>query len=345
MDKARERFSQKSVFLRWCDSENLEVITGYSVKDLRKINLTRIWKRLELPSAYCHLEGSQGFTGALVTEIPAGKNSALTRHMYEEQILVLEGKGSTQFWSGGKNITLEWKTGSIFSPPLNTVHQHFNGSRAKPVRLIAVNNAPLVFNIFNSPDFVFNSQYEFSDRFSCKAVFFTSVFSAGTIEDLKVNFIPDAYSVKLDSHPERGKGFSRIGIQMSGNSMVGHIMQIKSGTYKKLHRHHAGTHIIVLAGKGYTLMWPPKGDRIRIDWQKGSLLVPPEGWYHSHFVTSSEDARHLALRRGLRHVGTTWMPMVSESEGGHMLEHENESSDIRKAYEEELAKEGLELKM
>ena len=56
------------------------------------------------------------------------------------------------------------------------------------------------------------------------------------------------------------------------------------------------------AGKDYSLMWPG-GKFVRVDWKPGSLLVPPEGWYHHHFTTSKEPARHLALRRGFRQVG------------------------------------------
>jgi len=87
--------------------------------------------------------------------------------------------------------------------------------------------------------------------------------------------------------------------------MVGHIMSVESGTYKKAHRHGPGAQVIVIAGTGYSLMWFPEkeNEMVRVDWQPGSLLVPPEGWYHHHFTTSREAARHLALRRGLRQVG------------------------------------------
>jgi len=127
--------------------------------------------------------------------------------------------------------------------------------------------------------------------------------------------------------------------------MVGHIMAIESGTYKKAHQHGPGAQVIVLDGKGYSLMWPPGGKFVRFDWKRGSLFVPPEGWFHHHFTTSREAARHLALRRGLRKVGHPWMPTVSQYEGGHLLEHENEPPEIRTMYEEELKKEGVPLRM
>ena len=344
--EAKRRASKKSPFLEWCDREGLKVITGYGVEDLRALELG-YWERLGGPAAYCHLEGSQGFVGALVAEIPPGKSLRPVRHMYEEQVLILEGRGATQFWSEAtrQDVTLEWQTGSLFSPPLNVKHQHFNGSAGEPVRLVAVNNAPLIYNIYKSPDFIFNVPYEFNDRFAGQRDFFSSEFRPSDLEDIAVNFIPDIYAVELDYHPERGIGFSRLGIHLSGNSMVGHIMAIESGTYKKAHRHHAGAQVIVLAGKGYTLMWPPGGEFVRVDWRKGSLLVPPEGWYHHHFTTSREAARHLALRRGLRGVGMPWLPNVSEHEGGNLLEHEDEPAEIRALYEADLAKEGVPLRM
>lgn len=345
-DVTRERVLRRSPFLKWCDSEGLAVVSGYGVEDLRTLPLT-YWERLGGAAAYCHLEGSQGFVGALVGEIPAGKSLRPIRHLYETQVLILEGRGATQFWSGSADraVTVEWQTGSLFSPPLNARYQHFNGSASEPVRFVAVNNAPLVFNIFRSPDFVFNASHEFTDRFAGQGDFFSSELKPGELEDKAVNFIPDVYAVRLDPHPERGIGFSRLGIHLSGNSMVGHIMAIESGTYKKAHRHGSGAQVIVLKGKGYSLMWPPGGDFVRVDWRKGSLLVPPEGWYHHHFTTSREAARHLALRRGLRGIGIPWLPNVSEHEGGHRMEHEDEPPEIRAMYEADLAREGIPLRM
>ena len=342
----RKRYARKSAFLEWCDAEGLKVTGGYGVEDLRTAPLEN-WDRLGGPAAYCHLEGSQGFVGAMIGEIPAGKNLKPMHHMYEEQVLILTGRGATQFWSEGSKdpITLEWQAGSLFSPPINCKHQHFNGSSQEPVRFVAVNNAPLIVNIFHSPDFVFNVPYEFKDRFSGQKDFFSSELKPGELEDRVVNFIPDVDAVQLDYHPERGIGFSRLGIHLSGNSMVGHIMAIESGTYKKAHQHGPGAQVIVLDGKGYSLMWPPGGKFVRFDWKRGSLFVPPEGWFHHHFTTSREAARHLALRRGLRKVGHPWMPTVSQYEGGHLLEHENEPPEIRAMYEEELKKEGVPLRM
>jgi quercetin dioxygenase-like cupin family protein len=352
---AKERFLRKSPFLEFCDAEGLPVITGYGVEDLRTVPLSH-WERLGGPAAYCHLEGSQGFVGSMVAEIPPGKNLKPMRHLYEELILILEGRGATQFWceKTHQTILLEWQAGSLFSPPLNVKHQHFNGSATEPVRFVAPSNAPIIFNAFASPEFIFNTPYEFTDRFSGQNNYFSSEIKEGEFEDTSINFISDIYAVPLTKYPRRGVDYSRLGITGSGNkAMVGHIMAIGSGTYRKPHYHGSGAQVVVLDGKGYTLMWPkydtnegPKdGKFVKVDWHKGSLLVPPEGWYHSHFTTSAEPGLHLALRRGQRGVGKRYLPTVPESEGGTVMDYEDEPREVRAIYEAELAKTGVPCRM
>jgi quercetin dioxygenase-like cupin family protein len=213
-----KRYARKAAFVEFCDRDGLAVITGYGVDDLKTAPL-KYWERWGGPAAYCHLEGSQGFVGVMIAEIPAGKSLKPIRHMYEEQVLILSGRGATQFWSeSGKDpITLEWQAGSLFSPPLNVKHQHHNGSATEPVRIATANNLPLVMNLYNSPEFVFNVPYEFKDRFAGQKDFFSSELKPGEQEDRVVNFIPDLTAVQLDYHPERGIGFSRLGIHLSGN--------------------------------------------------------------------------------------------------------------------------------
>jgi quercetin dioxygenase-like cupin family protein len=82
--------------------------------------------------------------------IPSGSRSGKHRHMSEEYIFVLEGKGYDLHWDvdfelGEKYYwkvaetpsRWEWEQGdSIYIPP-NTVHQHFNSDPENPVRFIS----------------------------------------------------------------------------------------------------------------------------------------------------------------------------------------------------------------
>ena len=345
------RAPRKKPYQTWFEREGLELVSGYAVDDLGALSLG-YWERLGCAASYVHLEGGNGYVGALVGEIPPGGQTKPIHHMFEAQVLILRGSGVSQFWvtdDKSKALTLEWRRGSVFSPPLNVWYQLFNGSGSEPVRFAAVSNAPMIANIYRNSDFIFNTPYHFADRFDGRDNYFSSEFEKSEEEDTSVNFIPDVYAVPLTSHEERGRGYSRLGISLSGNAMAGHIGSFAVGTYKKIHRHGGGAQVIVLGGTGYSVMWPAEGDPerdlVRADWHAGSLVVPPENWYHSHFNTGPEPARVLALRRGFRGLGPDWYSTISSREGGHQLEYEDEPPNIRPMYEAELAKRGVTLQM
>ncbi|UCE74239.1 MAG: hypothetical protein JSV56_00660, partial [Methanomassiliicoccales archaeon] len=112
-----------------------------------------------------------------------------------------------------------------------------------------------------------------------------------------------------------------------------------------------GAYIVILEGKGYSLMWLEGQPKQRFDWHRGSLIVPGRMWFHQHFNTGGEPAKYLALRWGSRKFPTG--KHFSEGEGwwysiklgGHQIEYEDEDPAVRQMYEQDLAKEGIELKL
>jgi quercetin dioxygenase-like cupin family protein len=85
--------------------------------------------------------------------IPPGSRSGKHRHLAEECLYVLEGRGydlhqdcdveitDTYFWKPQDEIKrFEWEAGDVIYIPPNTIHQHFNGDTGKPVRLISAIN-------------------------------------------------------------------------------------------------------------------------------------------------------------------------------------------------------------
>ena len=85
--------------------------------------------------------------------IPPGSRSGKHRHLAEECLYVLEGQGydlhqdcdveitDTYHWKPQDEVKrFEWEAGDVIYVPPNTIHQHFNESPEKPVRLISVIN-------------------------------------------------------------------------------------------------------------------------------------------------------------------------------------------------------------
>jgi gentisate 1,2-dioxygenase len=55
-------------------------------------------------------------------QIPPASRSGMHRHMVEEQILILEGRG----YDIHDGARFDWERGDLVSIPAMTAHQHFN---------------------------------------------------------------------------------------------------------------------------------------------------------------------------------------------------------------------------
>src|SRR5712671_7671095 len=144
-------------YLRWVREEGLEVIGAQYVANLRTVEL-KPWPRRGGAGVFVNHDASRTSNDCYVCAIPPGQKLAPQRQMFEEMILVLDGRGSTSVWNDeGKRITFEWKAGAMFAIPLNCWHQHFNGSGQEPARYVGVTNAPAVMNLYDDTNFVFNT--------------------------------------------------------------------------------------------------------------------------------------------------------------------------------------------
>lgn len=85
--------------------------------------------------------------------IPPGSRSGKHRHLAEECLYVVEGRGydlhqdcdveitDTYFWTPQDEVKrFEWEAGDVIYVPPNTIHQHFNADRDRPARLISAIN-------------------------------------------------------------------------------------------------------------------------------------------------------------------------------------------------------------
>jgi uncharacterized RmlC-like cupin family protein len=325
-------------YRKFLETEGLEVIQGHYVDDVRTVPL-KAWPRKGGLGVMINL-CEQSIDDAYVCEIPPGKSLNPQQHLFEELVYVVGGAGATKVRFGkDKEQIFEWKDGSVFAIPLNCPYQHFNTDGARPARYVAVTSAPLMMSLFNDLDFIFNNDFQFTARYAGEDSYFSR---EEFVEGIKgglwdTNFIPD---IRAFMSPDRlvgewrGKKMKHTYISMASSVMKTHVAQFEVGTYKKAHRHGPGAHIIILNGSGYSLMWEPGQPKKKYDWQEGSMLSPPAGWYHQHFNTGPEPVRHLAFHR----------PAVinyGRSENNDEIPYEAEDADVRELFNAELAKAGI----
>ena len=367
MDDKEQEFSGKilpleTTYGKWQREEGIPVHTGFWI-DLATVALG-YWPRKECLGAYVNLADQESLD-AYVAEMAPGKHTAAQRHMYEETIYVLKGRGSTTLWYDGMaKQTIEWQEGSLFSPPLNAWHQHFNADVNQTARYVAVTSAPLYVNLFHSKDFIYQNPFRFDDRYRGSEGDFSEmgVEIAISIPDAeraaqrnrlnriwKTNFIKDVsrFDRLTQNRYMYADGSSKSKhFGLSENTMAGHIVESQSGYYKKAHRHGPGAHLIIVKGRGHSLIWEEGKERLRVDWRPGVMLSPPDMWWHQHFSTGQEPTRQLALRWANmgEYIGTTNWKRYSE-DFGEQIAYEDEDPEIRKTFEDECRANGVEVKM
>lgn len=325
-----------SPYAIWQKAEGVPLYKASYIENLYTLELGP-WPRLGQNGAIVNL-ADQEHDDAWVIEIAPGQQTSVQHHLFEATFYVLSGRGATTFWQEGHpSDSVEWKRGSVFSPPLNCYYQHFNGDGQEPVRLFSVTNAPMVMNLFREGEFPFNDSYQFKGRYESGAGFFEAAAEKVTSNKWVTNFIGDIRTFGLDPAVGRGAGGLLTQFSMSNNSMVAHCSQFPPGTYKKAHRHNVGAHVIILDGQGYSLLWFEGEEPTRVDWQDGSVLSPKEREYHQHFNTGSTPARYLAMRLGeldARHY-RGFMP--------EQIEYEDEDPAIYESYARECVGNGVDV--
>ena len=352
---------------RWLEKEGIPILDGFGVTDVKRLSL-RPWKRLGCDGAYLQLRGLEGITGVYVARVAPGTMTEPEKHLYEKVIYIVQGQGVAEIQQSGRvPQAINWKTGSLFSPPLNSTHRLINQS-TEPAIFVAVTTAPMILDHFHNERFVFNSDFAFSDRYDGEGDYFEvgdqRYLAANNRQWIwETNFIPDVRKAIIDEQEQKGAGVNLTQFEMANNTLIGHLADWPVGRYHKAHYHGGGAVLVILRSEGYSLMWPNEwgtrpyengyGDRIvRVNWTAGSVFSPPTNWFHQHFNTGAEPALQLALRcgsqkfpLGIRVAAIRAGVYTSVKEGGTLIEYEDEDPEIRQAYQLELDKKGIRADM
>jgi uncharacterized RmlC-like cupin family protein len=288
-------------YSRWVDSGRgtRPTFSGLLIQDVRTHPLT-YWPELGVPGLYIQMADYQ-ITDGWILEIPPRRSTRPQKHLFEKGIYFFGGPGHTILLQEGRAPQrVNWKARSLFSIPLNVTYQHFNDSDA-PIRLVAVTSFPYVINSVDSQPFVFDNSFAFRDRYDGNADF-AGAERRGRRNRIATNLVEDALAAPLDPHDLRGHGATNMHWSMGGNSMIDlHLSQIPGRIYKRAHRHSSDAFILLLSGRGYSLTWAEGKyrERIRVDWQEGTLFVPPIYWYHQHLNPGPDPARYLAMNASM----------------------------------------------
>lgn len=108
---------------------------------------------------------------------------------------------------------------------------------------------------------------------------------------------------------------------------------------------------MIIKGHGFSLFWRQGEQPKRYDWQDGSVFTPPAMMWHQHFNTGAIPARYLPPRLGgIKYsLGEGFGDITKVDKdvkaGGNQIEYYDEDPNIRKMFEEELAKSGTYSRM
>jgi mannose-6-phosphate isomerase-like protein (cupin superfamily) len=335
----------------WIESLGLPIHTGYYIDDLSAVPLG-FWEERGCAAAFIQLEGQQGITETRVSEIPPRAVLPAVRLAFDEVVYVVQGRGATTVGQpSGKRKSFEWQANSMFLLPRHQYHEFANTSGSQPARLLHYNYFPLLLTA--SPDATpFMTTAVNAERvdteLDLEALYAEpslrppdehGAFWAKRAQAWVGSFFPDMSAWdKLTVNQGRGAGGRSVIVEFPNSEIWCHMSMFPSRTYKKAHRHGPGRAIVIPAGEGYSEMWAEGKDKVLAPWKPGSLITPPDRWFHQHFNVSANSARYLAFHPPLLFDGHAER---IEDRQRDQIEYVDEDPRVRAHFESELGQRGL----
>jgi len=345
----------RTPFERWVEDDlKLPLHRGYFSGPLGQAEL-RPWPERGIAAAFWDVKGAESLAGLYVGELAPARSGERTRQLYDEVMYILSGRGSTTVTAPSGPISFEWGPGSLFAIPLNYPYQLHNGSGRDPARFLSVSTLPIVYSLFRDAAFIYGTDWD-SRRLPSHAGASDAILyepdpdHERTAVDLyETLFVPDVLAVPRRAFVERGEANRTVYFELANAPISAHVAEIEGGRFFNPHRHGPSAFVCVLAGSGYTLMWPDDSEPLRYDWPEGDVgvVVPPNMWWHGHFVTSPRVLQLAIKLQSRKYPPNHLFDKVHKhvSEGGTVIRYTDLEPTLRMriwdTYVEECARHGL----
>lgn len=290
--------------------------------ELVRLDTHQLKADAELGVALARLgEGRLHQVDATLIELPPGGRLLPQRHLAEEIIYIVSGKGFTEMWvDAEEKVRYAWEAGDLLSPSLNTWHQHVNASDSAPARYVAISTTPISKNIFPSEEFLTGSDFVFADRWRQGIMQQPEYTPEGGFESSEVvrmrvgHMLPDIDDRELRQRRQGAWGITILPEgDLAGNRVLEMEVREKDGeefTDEQAHLHHHPWEVVyvVLDGAGYTNARSNGEELRRIDWEAGDLFIIEANESHDNRARPGMRTRYLQVKaagyfRGVGDVG------------------------------------------
>lgn len=320
---------------RWVDRhrENMPVFEGILIQDVNSVEL-HPWPALgeNISGVYLRFSDYQLSDGRIIALPPSGKTTT-QRHLFEMDIYCLSGRGYTMIQQEGKAPErIDWQKRALFSIPLNVRYEHFNESDSS-ARILAVSSFPLMMNVFDNERIIFENKHEMTERYNAESDYLERM-ERTSPNTTTTNYVADALAYETAQQLYRREGATSMRWHIAGNRALStHVAEMIPKIYKKAHRHSSDAFILILSGEGYSVIWSEGryAERQRINWQEGTLFVPPIYWFHQHFNPGDKPARYLAINTPefVENIGLRFFEQLKYDMPGIEAEWEKELKKLR----------------
>ncbi len=342
---------------RFMEAEGGPVIRAMSV-DLRAVPL-QPWRRLAASGAYVQMFGTEGGLGCALLEIAASGDTRAEKHLFEEIVLVLEGRGTTELWleDTDRRVVFEWQAGSLFSVPPNAVHRMVNATGTAAL-LLQASNAPAMLNMLGTVDAVFANPFVFANRFDDEVGLAFDDVEPHPVRGLaqcRTHLVPDIVGCDLPLDNRYSPGYRQLGLAMTGPGLDCAVGEHRPGRYAKAHILPTCSVMVGLRGRGFSYLWPQRSGPtpwadglaetvLAVAHAPGVIMGAGPGggrWYHQVFNTGPVPLRHLTWGVPERAGGPPGAEMCDDTavdlaDGGTMISYAREDPFVRAQYSSEV---------